>query len=207
MSHDEDVQITGTMSDYLVERLSDEEHGQEYAAAFLKADFLASVANSLFTLRREAGLTQAQVAEHLHTKQSAIARLEADFDGAMSLRRLADFALACGYIPHHVTFAPLETASAFAREQPQTSFTVENHIGWDKAHFQMKLDPAILTSQTTFSVSTSATTLQGVSPKLGYAETQSQVLLPNTRANCSGEDRELYVAASQVILPNEREAA
>lgn len=207
MGNDEDIEITGTMSDYLVERLLDEEHGQEYAAEFLKADFLASVANALFTLRREVGLTQAQVAEQLHTKQSAIARLEADFDGAMSLRRLVDFALACGYIPHHVTFAPLETASAFAREQPQTSFTVENHIGWDKANFQMKLDPASLTSQSMFSVSTSATTLQGVSPNLGYAETQSQVLLPNKRASRPGEVRDLYIAASQAILPNEREAA
>jgi transcriptional regulator with XRE-family HTH domain len=207
MGHDEDIQIAGTMSDYLVDRLRDEEYGQEYAAAYLKADFLTSVANSLFTLRREAGLTQAQVAERLHTKQSAIARLEADFDGAMSLRRLVDFSLACGYVPHHVTFAPLETANAFTREQPQTSFTIENHLDWDKANFQMKLDPVGLDSQTSFSVSTSATTLQGVSPNLGYAETQSQVLLPNKRANRPGEVRDLYVAASQAILPNEREAA
>lgn len=113
MEHNEDTQITGTMRDYLVEKLGDEAHSREYAAAYLKADFLASVANSLFTLRREAGLTQAQVAESLHTRQSAIARLEADFDGAMSVRRLVDFALACGYVPHHITFAKLETDSGF----------------------------------------------------------------------------------------------
>jgi|SRR5579864_467080 len=113
MEHDEDIEITGTMGDYLVQRLHDEEHSQEYAIEYLKADFLTAAAISLFTLRREAGLTQAQVAESLHTKQSAIARLEADFDGAMSLRRLVDFALACGYIPHHFTFVPVETARDF----------------------------------------------------------------------------------------------
>jgi hypothetical protein len=52
-------------------------------------------------------------AERLHTKQPAIARLEADFDGAMSLRRYVDFALACGFIPHHFTFTPIETARNF----------------------------------------------------------------------------------------------
>lgn len=209
MEHDEDIQIIGTMSDYLVDKLRDEEHAKEYAAVYHKADFLASVANSLFTLRREAGLTQAQVAESLHTKQSAIARLEADFDGAMSLRRLVDFALACGYVPHHITFAPLEIATAFAREQPLTSFTFENQLGWHTANFQLKLQPPGAASQTTFSVSASATTLQGVSPQSGYVETQSQAVLPNKRVPPihPGEDRDLCITTSRILSLNEREAA
>ncbi len=118
MEGDEDIQVTGTMSDYLVQKMSDEEHGDEFAVEYLRADFLAAVANSLSMLRRQAGLTQAQVAEQLHTKQSAIARLEADFDGAMSLRRFVDFALACGMIPHHMTFAPVDAAHDFAIAHP-----------------------------------------------------------------------------------------
>lgn len=209
MERDEDIQITGTMSDYLVEKLRDEEHAKEYAAAYHKADFLTSVANSLFTLRREAGLTQAQVAESLHTKQSAIARLEADFDGAMSLRRFVDFALACGHVPHHITFAPLEIATAFTSEQPLTTFTVENQQSWQKAKFQLKLEPSDARSQATFNVSASVITLKGVSPQLGYVETQAQAMSPDKRAtlNRSGEDRDMCVTTSRIISLNEREAA
>jgi transcriptional regulator with XRE-family HTH domain len=166
MAYNEEAEIAGTTSDYLVERLLDKEHGQEYAVEYLKADFLTAAANVLFTLRRKAELTQTQVAERLHTKQSAIARLEGDFDGAMSLRRLVDFALACGYIPHHLTFAPLETALDFTVAQPQTSFTVENHLSWCNATFQLKLDPVSTTSQATFNVPTPVTTLREVSPNL-----------------------------------------
>lgn len=209
MEHDEDIRITGTMSDYLVDKLRDEEHAKEYAAAYHKADFLASVANSLFTIRREAGLTQAQVAESLHTKQSAIARLEADFDGAMSLRRLVDFALACGYVPHHITFAPLEIATAFTREQPLTSFTFENQLSWQTANFRLKLEPPGAASQTTFNVSAAATTLQEVSPQLGYVGAQSQAMLSGKRAslNFPGEDRDVCITTPRAISLNERDAA
>jgi DNA-binding transcriptional regulator YiaG len=110
MEQDEDIRIDGTMSDYVVQRLRDEEHGYEYAEAYLKADFLTSAAISLTTLRRNADLTEAEVAERLHTSQSVIARMEADFDGTMSLRRYVDFALACGFVPHHITFTTVETA-------------------------------------------------------------------------------------------------
>ena len=79
MEGNEDIQVPGTMSDYLVQKMRDEEHGDEFAVEYLRADFLAAVANSLSMLRRQAGLTQAQVAEQLHTKQSAIARLEGGF--------------------------------------------------------------------------------------------------------------------------------
>jgi len=118
MESDEDIQSTGTMSDYLTEKMSDEEHGDEFTAEYLKADFLAAVANSLSMLRQHAGLTQAQVAEQLHMQQSVIARLEEDFDGAMSLRHFVDFVLACGVIPHHITFTSVDVARKRAIAQP-----------------------------------------------------------------------------------------
>lgn len=160
MEHAEDVRLPGTMSDYLVERLEDKEHGQEYAIEYLKADFLTAAAISLFTLRREAGLTQAQIAERLHTKQSAIARLEADFDGAISLRRYIDFVLACGFIPHQLTFTPIEEARAFTIAQPATPLTFENQSNWNHA-----------ASHKAFSVPPSATTLQEARPKLNVHDT------------------------------------
>lgn len=166
MENAKDVQITGTMSDYLVERLGDEEHGQEYAVEYFKADFLTAAAISLFTLRREAGLTQAQIAERLHTKQSAIARLEADFDGAMSLRRYIDFVLACGSVPHHLTFTPIETARAFTIAQPETPLTFENQQYWSNPTFQLTLEPHSAPPQTASCVSVSATTLREAEPRL-----------------------------------------
>ncbi|HEY1352420.1 MAG TPA: helix-turn-helix transcriptional regulator [Ktedonobacteraceae bacterium] len=165
MEHDEDVQITGTMSDYLVERLVSEEHGQEYAVAYLKADFLTAAAVSLSHLRHEAGLTQVQVAACLHTKQSAIARLEADFEGAISLRRYVDFVLACGFTPHHLTFTPIETARTFKIAQPVTPLTCENRSNWNNPVLQLTVEPDD-TAQMTLKVSSYATTLQEAGPTL-----------------------------------------
>jgi DNA-binding transcriptional regulator YiaG len=167
MERDKDAQITGTMSDYLVERLESEEHGHEYAVEYLKADFLAAAAISLSTLRREAGLTQAQVAECLHTKQSAIARLEADFDGSMTLRRYVDFVLACGFIPHQLTFTPIEIAHTFKIAQPATALTFENQSNWSNPAFQMTLEPND-TTHMVFRVSLYATTLQEEGPELTF---------------------------------------
>ncbi|HZU66643.1 MAG TPA: helix-turn-helix transcriptional regulator [Ktedonobacteraceae bacterium] len=174
MKRDEDTQISGTMNDYLVQRMTDEQHGQEFTIEYLKADFLASAANALSSLRHQAGLTQAQLAERLNTKQSAIARLEADFDGAISLRRYIDFALACGFIPHHITFVPLVTAGSFTLAQPDRSLTFENQQNWMNTTFQLTLEPVGTTSQMTFTVSTSVTTLKEPSPKSNIVATQLQ---------------------------------
>jgi transcriptional regulator with XRE-family HTH domain len=181
MEYDEDVQITGTTGDYIGQRLRDEKYGQEYTLGYLKADFLATAANALFTLRREAGLTQAQVAEQLQTKQSAIARLEADFDGAMSLRRFVDFALACGVIPHHVTFTPIETARNFTIAQPEMPLTFENELNWCSANFRLTLEPCNTTSPGTFTLPSSTTTLREAGTKLSIIETQSQSLRTQER--------------------------
>jgi len=182
MGHDEEVQIAGTVSDYLVQKLSDIERGQEFTVEYLRADFLAAAANALSTLRHKVGLTQAEIADQLHTKQSAIARLEADFDGAMSLRRFVDFALACGVIPHHFTFAPVDDARNFTIAQPETPLTVENQLNWCNATFRLTLDPDSAASHGTFVVSSSATTLQEAGSKLGIVEAQSQSLRTGERA-------------------------
>ena len=74
MHQDEDIQVVGTITDDLIQKFTDEEQGKEFASEYLKSAFLTSSANALFYMRRQADLTQAQVAERLNTKQSAIAR-------------------------------------------------------------------------------------------------------------------------------------
>ena len=97
---------------------------------------MSSAVNALFYMRRQAGLTQAQVAERLHTKQSAVARLEGDFDGSISLRRYIDFALACGMVPHNITFAPLDSVINYTIAQPEIPYKQINHVEWLKANSQ-----------------------------------------------------------------------
>src|SRR5437870_3526547 len=134
MDKDEDIQVVGTMTDYIIQKFRDEEQGKEFASEYLKSAFLSSAVSALFYMRRQAGLTQAQVAERLNTKQSAVARLEGDFDGGISLRRYIDFALACGMVPHNITFAPLEWAMSYTIAQPKILYTEVNYQEWLKAN-------------------------------------------------------------------------
>jgi transcriptional regulator with XRE-family HTH domain len=132
MEKDEITPSMKATSDFIVEMMMDEKEGEEFTREYLKDRFLSSVVRGLYDVRRQAGLTQAQVAERLNTKQAAIARLEADTDGSMSLHRYVDYALACGMIPHHITFAPIESARDYVIAQPKMSFTQEAHNVWLK---------------------------------------------------------------------------
>lgn len=96
-----------TVSEFAVEMMNDKDSGEEFTREYLKAKFLSSAGRSLYYARRWAGLTQAQIAERLHTTQSAIARLEADKDGAMTFHRYADFAIACGLMPRSLMLEPI----------------------------------------------------------------------------------------------------
>jgi len=120
-------QTTGTATDALRELIAADEAA---ANDYLVESFLTSAMLALFHARRDAGLTQAQVAQKLHTKQSAIARLEADFSGGMSLRRYVEFALACGVLPFDLTLAPVETLRQFALIDPAAARTAEAVEVW-----------------------------------------------------------------------------
>ncbi len=63
-----------------------------------------------------------------------IARLEGDVDGDISLRRYIEFALACGMVPHDITFAPLESVINYTIAQPEVPYTQVNHQEWLKAN-------------------------------------------------------------------------
>ena len=102
------------------------------------SDILDSVGCRLRDVRIKAGLTQEQVAERMHTKQTAIARIEADKRGSISLCRIADYAIACGVVPLSLidngpmtlNFIPLEDAREFILAHPQDELTWKSYIHW-----------------------------------------------------------------------------
>src|SRR5260221_5877521 len=104
----ENAQTRKTTDNVIAQELADEKNNPRFVEEYLKTDFMSSAIDALFHARHQAGLTQAQVAEHLKTKQAAIARLEADTNGSLTLRHYAEFALACGMIPLNITLAPID---------------------------------------------------------------------------------------------------
>ena len=114
--HGKEKLDTKTTADFIARRLKDPTNGEAYLRAYLRAGFLESAVNTLYQVRRQAGLTQAQVAEKLNTGQAAIARLEDDTEGAMSLHRYVDFVMAC--------------VRGYTLENPQLPLTQENYHVW-----------------------------------------------------------------------------
>src|SRR5712692_6220887 len=117
MEQFENASSVNTTSDFIAEMMMDEKDGEEFTLEYLKARFLSSVGRSLYYARRQAGLTQAQVAERMGTTQSAIARFEADKNGAMSFHRYVDFAIACGMMPRSLVLHPILEPIASLRDE------------------------------------------------------------------------------------------
>ncbi len=132
MEKPEDTSSVKTTSDFIVEMMMDEKDGEEFTREYLKAKFLSSAVRALYNARRKAGLTQAQVAERLNTKQAAIARLEADTEGSMSLRRYVDFALACGMDPLDIILEPVESIRDYVIHNPQAPRVQDLYEKWRK---------------------------------------------------------------------------
>lgn len=80
--------------DYL-RRVADED--PELTQALKKARMNARVAQIIYSMRTEAGLTQQQLAERIGTRQPVIARLEDADYGGHSLTMLQRIASALGY--------------------------------------------------------------------------------------------------------------
>ena len=132
MEKPEDTSSVKTTSDFIVEMMMDEKDGEEFTREYLKAKFLSSAVRALYNARRKAGLTQAEVAERLNTKQAAIARLEADTEGSMSLRRYVDFALACGMDPLDIILEPVESIRDYVIHNPQAPRAQDLYEKWRK---------------------------------------------------------------------------
>lgn len=107
------------LADLARELLEDEETAYEY----LKEGWIASAVASLREARREAGLSQEEVANVMGTKQPAIARLEKDHEGSFSLRRFAEYALACDVLPLDILLKPAEILREHALNDPEAPKT------------------------------------------------------------------------------------
>lgn len=130
MEKAKDTQSMKTTSEFIVQMMTDEKDGEEFTREYLKARFLSSAVRALHNARRRAGLTQTQIAERLNTKQTAVARLEADIDGSMSLRRYVDFALACGMDPLDIILEPIESVRDYVIHNPQAPRTQALYNAW-----------------------------------------------------------------------------
>ena len=130
------MEPTGTIEDSIRELLGSDD---EAARAYLKESFLSEAILTLFHARRDAGLTQAQLAARLGVKQPTIARLERDFSGSVTLRRYVEVALACGVIPLDLALVPVEQLKQFAQEDPGAEKTAAAFNAWLAARQPMPL--------------------------------------------------------------------
>lgn len=77
---------------------------------YLKTDWIIKSMLHLESTRQAAGYTQSELANLLNTTQSVISRTERDMDGAISLRRYADWLFACGAVPTRIETTTLVDA-------------------------------------------------------------------------------------------------
>ncbi len=129
MSTNEDREVTGTVGELIVQKITNPKDGPAFTQAYLRAGFLTSAVDALFHARRRAGLTQGDVAQRLGTKQPAIARWEADTEGSMSLRRYVDVALACDAVPL-IMLAPKQSVLTYIRANPEAPRTADDYMMW-----------------------------------------------------------------------------
>jgi DNA-binding XRE family transcriptional regulator len=114
-----------------------------------------AVTQELIRVRKAAHLTQAQVAERMHTQQASIARMERDTRGSFNLRRIADYTLACGFIPcnfcdpHDPYFPdfhciPLEEAKQYTLANVgdhSKTMTWKNYVQWKARQLFAEMEP------------------------------------------------------------------
>jgi len=71
--------------------------------AFLRTRWILGAVMALERARKQANLSQEELAQKLGTTQSAISRTETDDLGRISLRRYVDWMIACGVMPAEIT--------------------------------------------------------------------------------------------------------
>jgi DNA-binding XRE family transcriptional regulator len=96
---------TSAVTDLVQTMLAEDD---DAARSYLRRRWIAGSMRTLRRARLKAGLTQQQVADRMNTKQPAIAKLESDTEGGISLRRYIDYLMACGEIPTEIESMPFE---------------------------------------------------------------------------------------------------
>jgi len=127
MTYQDDVphadEVVGSMADRTRDILA---KNADRGVRYLDRYWLGTISRSLRAARRRAGLSQAEVAERLHTKQSVIARLEKDREGRFTFRRFIEYANACGVFPYEIELPEFDTIREFALEHPDLPQTAMN---------------------------------------------------------------------------------
>ncbi len=96
-----------TFSQFREKALKNEEVRKEYEASSLAYD----LRKKLIALRKEAGLTQSELAEILETQKSNISRLEnANSSSSPKLSTIEQYAKAVGY-KVEINFIPIKTSA------------------------------------------------------------------------------------------------
>lgn len=186
-----------TTADFIAREIQDPIEGETFFKAYLRAGFLESAVDILYQARRQASLTQAQVAEKLNTGQAVIARLEDDTDGSMSLHRYIDFIMACGMIPFNITYAPIDSVRDFTLENPQLPLTQENYHSWcvnremQSALVSQNVQSTLVSNQP---LAATATTVRNQSPPM-HEEYRNTALLVGVRGQPVTNQEELKEAA------------
>jgi DNA-binding XRE family transcriptional regulator len=119
---------SGTAFAELVRTLVDEGRSTTAAAAYLREDWMSGVIALLRAARREAGLTQGEIAERLGTTQSAVARLERGDD--VKLSRVWDYLWACGKTPLTVETVAAARLRRYVAKQPSAPRTASAVDRW-----------------------------------------------------------------------------
>lgn len=145
----------------------------EEAQAYLRQWWLASAVEALVEARRHAGLTQAQLAERLGRKQPALARLERDEEGRMTLHAYVDYALACGMIPFDIQLVNHERLRTYAFYHPSEARTAVAYSGFAGQLAMEHTRGAIPANVAQGTVGTSSSVAQAAAPLLESGQLQA----------------------------------
>ena len=102
-----------------------EQDGDAFLIGYLKSGLLSSAADSLFYARRNAKLSQEDLAGRMGKKQAQITRWETNKEGAISLRNYTEVAFALGMVPR-LSLVPFDQA------KQETIEALEDEIEWQK---------------------------------------------------------------------------
>lgn len=138
---DEKVLTGGSLGDLAREYL---EESAESASAYLAEGWLTAAMRTLRDIRHRAGLTQGELAQRLHTTQSAVARLERDHEGRCSLRHYVEYLAACGIQPFALETTELSALREFALANPGVPRTVRAFTTWRDVAASQAIDMIVV---------------------------------------------------------------
>ncbi|HLA80011.1 MAG TPA: helix-turn-helix transcriptional regulator [Thermoleophilia bacterium] len=120
----------GTLADLTRELLTESDEG---ATAYLRQAWLSTAMQALRNARRQANLTQEEMARRLKTTQSAVARLESDHEGRLSLHRYVDYLQSCDALPLDIEIAPVRIVRQYVLANPEAPCTSTAYRQWLRA--------------------------------------------------------------------------